>query len=208
MAYQATSKLAIKAEVRDAIKAVSADHNLFYTLSLAYGFGKRANAQVAQSPAPVQEPVVVEKELVVVVLDDNDGVLNDADKCPNTPAGVVVDESGCERKIVLKDVNFAFDSYVVGDSYKQRIQEVADFMKTNPAYKVKLSGYTDSLGSEAYNLKLSQKRADAVRDVLVNDGVEPQKISAMGYGEANPVADNATKEGRAENRRVEATFQK
>ncbi|BCX80085.1 OmpA family protein [Campylobacter sp. 19-13652] len=200
--YQITDQFALKAEVRDEIKFEHADHNLFYTLGFAFGLDKKATPVVAATP------VVVVEETVVVLDDDNDGVLNDADKCPNTPAGVVVDETGCEKKIVLKDVNFAFDSYKVSENYVQRIKEVADFMKVNPAYSVILSGYTDSVGSEAYNLKLSQKRANAVKEVLVKDGVESEKITTVGYGEANPVATNKTKEGRAENRRVEATFKK
>lgn len=188
--YQITDQFALKVEVRDEIKFEHADHNLFYTLGFAFGLDKKVTPVVA--PAPV----VVAEEVVVILDGDNDGVLNDVDKCPNTPAGVVVDEEGCEKKIVLKDVNFAFDSYKVSENYVQRIKEVADFMKVNPAYSVTLSGYTDSVGSEAYNLKLSQKRANAVKEVLVKDGVESEKITTVGYGEANPVATNKTKEGR------------
>lgn len=207
--YQITDAFALKAEVRDQIKFEHADHNLFYTLGLAFGLGKKAVSAPVSTPAPVVEPVKVMQEVAPVVLDDDkDGVLNDADLCPNTPAGVVVDEKGCEKKIVLKDVNFAFDSFEVSAGYAQRIKEVADFMQANPVYNVKLSGYTDSVGSEAYNLKLSDKRAKAVKSELVKNGVSSDKITTIGYGEANPVATNKTKEGRAENRRVEATFNK
>lgn len=206
--FQLTDRFALKAEVRDQIKFEHADHNLIYTLGFAFGLDKKEAPVVAPAPVVVV-PVVEEKVVEVVVLDDdNDGVLNDVDQCPNTPAGVVVDETGCEKKIVLKDVNFAFDSYKVSEKYAAEIKKVADFMKVNPAYSVNLAGYTDSIGSEAYNLKLSQKRANAVKDELVKDGVESDKISTVGYGESNPIATNTTREGRAENRRVEATFKK
>jgi len=142
--------------------------------------------------------------------DDNDGVPNDIDQCPNTPAGVVVDERGCEKVIVLRDldVNFAFDSYKVGPKYAAEIKKVADFMGEHPDYKVVLAGHTDSVGAEAYNQKLSEKRAKAVADVLAGYGVSEDKISTVGYGELKPIATNKTKEGRAQNRRVEATFNK
>ena len=81
-------------------------------------------------------------------------------------------------------------------------------MGENPGYRVVLSGHTDSVGAEAYNQKLSEKRANAVAKALEELGVSADKITAVGYGELKPVASNKTKEGRAENRRVEARFNK
>ena len=81
-------------------------------------------------------------------------------------------------------------------------------MAENPDYRVVLSGHTDSIGKEAYNQKLSVKRAEAVAKTLEGFGVSAEKISTVGYGETRPIADNKTKEGRAQNRRVEATFNK
>ncbi len=86
------------------------------------------------------------------------------------------------------------------------INQVADFMVKYPVYSVMLEGYTDSTGPEAYNLKLSDRRAAAVAKSLKTKGVDPKKISTVGYGESNPVASNKTKEGRAQNRRVDAVF--
>lgn len=205
--YQVTDTFALKAEARDAIKFENADHNLLYTLGFAIGLG-------AKNVAPVITPIVATAEPIVAAPvsldDDNDGVVNELDKCPNTPANVVVDETGCEKVIVLRDlgVNFAFDSYKVSPSYANEIRKVADFMAQYPNYKVVLMGHTDSLGKEAYNQKLSEKRAMAVKNALVGFGVENSRISTIGYGEMKPVATNKTKEGRAENRRVEATFNK
>ncbi|QKF60598.1 OmpA family protein [Campylobacter curvus] len=201
--YQVTDRFALKAEARDAIKFEHADHNLFYSLGFGIGLDSKAAPAVAAAPAAT----VTE---VVILDDDNDGVPNDIDKCPNTPAGVVVDETGCEKVIVLRDldVNFAFDSYKVGPSYAAEIKKVADFMGEHPEYRVVLAGHTDSVGKEAYNQKLSEKRAKAVAEVLEGYGVEKKKISTIGYGELRPIATNSTKEGRAQNRRVEATFNK
>ena len=88
---------------------------------------------------------------------------------------------------------------------KESAQKLADFMKQYPQTTTVVEGHTDSKGSDAYNQKLSERRASAVRDVLVNQyGVEASRVNAAGYGESRPVADNATDAGRAVNRRVEA----
>ncbi|MCR4942648.1 MAG: OmpA family protein [Campylobacter sp.] len=198
--YQVTDVFALKAEARDAIKFRHGDHNLFYSLGFGIGLGAKAAPVVAA--APVAAPVDLD--------DDKDGVLNDVDQCPNTPLGVVVDETGCEKVIVLRDlgVNFAFDSYKVSESYAKEIKKVADFMAENSNYTVALAGHTDSVGKEAYNQKLSEKRANAVAKTLEKFGVSADRITTVGYGETRPIADNKTKAGRAENRRVEATFKK
>lgn len=204
--YQVTDVFALKAEARDAIKFEHADHNLFYTLGFGIGIGSKATPVVATAPAVMPTTPVAPMSLD----DDNDGVLNDIDQCPNTPAGVVVDEKGCEKVIVLRDlgVNFAFDSYKVSPTYAAEIKKVAEFMNDHQEYRVVLAGHTDSVGKEAYNQKLSEKRAEAVAKTLESYGVSASKIKTIGYGETRPVADNKTKEGRAENRRVEATFKK
>lgn len=103
------------------------------------------------------------------------------------------------------DVKFDFDkSQVKQESYGD-IKALADFMKQYPQTSTVVEGHTDSVGSDAYNQGLSERRASAVRDVLVNQyGVESGRVQAVGYGESRPVADNATADGRAINRRVEA----
>ena len=81
-------------------------------------------------------------------------------------------------------------------------------MNEHSDYRVVLEGHTDSVGNDAYNQKLSEKRANAVAKALKDLGVSASKITTVGYGETKPIADNKTKEGRAENRRVEARFNK
>lgn len=103
------------------------------------------------------------------------------------------------------DVKFDFDKSVVKEGSYGDIKNLADFMQQFPQTTTVVEGHTDSIGTDAYNQGLSERRANAVRDVLVNQyGVSGSRVSAVGYGESRPVADNATAEGRAINRRVEA----
>lgn len=201
--YFITDNFALKTEVRDAITFEHANHNMFYTLGFAANFGERAPKAAPAAvvaPAPVVEPTPV-------LDDDNDGVPNDVDRCPGTPAGVVVDEYGCEKVIRLTmDVNFAFDSSKITPAYMEKIKEVANTLNDKPDYKVILEGHTDSTGAAEYNMKLSQRRADAVAKALVDLGIDKNRISTEAYGETKPIADNATKAGRAQNRRTDAKF--
>ena len=146
---------------------------------------------------------------------DGDGVSDRFDKCPNTPAGDVVDGSGCTivfPEVVVEEVTavstsfapiqFEFDSSVLKtSSYAELDALSSDLRKSGAA--VTLDGYASSEGSASYNVTLSQDRANAVKQYLVNAGVAASSISANGYGEANPVANNSTEEGRVQNRRVE-----
>jgi hypothetical protein len=89
-------------------------------------------------------------------------------------------------------------------SHKQ-LDQVANVIKTHPDMTVTIEGHTDSVGSDARNMKLSQARAEAVRAYLVKRGIDGSRLTAVGFGETRPVADNKTKAGRAANRRVEFT---
>ncbi|KAF0807050.1 outer membrane protein OprF [Alcanivorax xiamenensis] len=142
--------------------------------------------------------------------DDGDGVPNSADQCPNTPAGAKVDEVGCQLYLTedIKEtlyVEFEFDKAVVRQTSYPELEGLATRMREYPSANLVLEGHTDSTGPEGYNQKLSQQRANAVKDVLVDHfNVDTSRISVEGYGEAKPIADNSTREGRAQNRRVEA----
>lgn len=103
------------------------------------------------------------------------------------------------------DVKFDFDKTAVKEESQGDIKALADFMSQYPQTTTVVEGHTDSVGTDAYNQGLSERRANAVRDVLVNQyGLSPDRVNAAGYGESRPVADNATSDGRAINRRVEA----
>ena len=135
---------------------------------------------------------------------DRDGVADYLDQCPNTPVGSIVDAKGCPQKIVVKDLNFRHDSAALTPESQAILDTVVAGIKGNPAVKqVMVTGYTDSQGTADYNKTLSERRAKAVADYLGSRGLSGVRITSAGMGEENPVASNATKEGRAENRRVE-----
>ena len=105
------------------------------------------------------------------------------------------------------DVFFDVDSSLVRPGLYREIERIAQVMARYPSMTIMVEGFTDSTGDESYNLELSQRRADAVRDLLVTEGVNPTQIRALGFGEGRPIASNATREGRQFNRRVEIRIQ-
>ncbi|BBG65925.1 outer membrane protein A precursor [Hydrogenimonas sp.] len=136
---------------------------------------------------------------------DQDGVADYLDKCPATPKDFKVDAQGCAVGFTMH-VNFATNSAKIESKDTPYIDKLVKFMKEHPQTKVRLEGYTDSDGSAAYNLKLSAKRAEAVKKELISRGIEASRITTKAYGEENPVASNDTPEGKAQNRRVEAVL--
>ncbi|MEO5376362.1 MAG: OmpA family protein [Magnetococcus sp. DMHC-6] len=150
-------------------------------------------AAVVEAKAPVQDPD-----------SDLDGVVDSKDKCPGTPRGAPVNADGCW---VINNVLFDFDRSAVKADYKPGLDVVSDVMKKNPDLKMQLNGHTDIIGKEVYNNKLSVRRSKRVMEYMVKKGLEAGRFEVQGFGYKNPVADNATKEGRALNRRVELTPQ-
>ncbi len=141
---------------------------------------------------------------------DGDGVNDALDKCPGTPKGKKVDEKGCEilfdevrSTLVLKGVNFEFNSADLTPNSRTILDSVAASLREWKEIRVEVAGHTDSIGSDGYNKTLSQRRAESVRKYLVSKGVDGSRLTAKGYGESKPIADNGTDAGRAENRRVE-----
>lgn len=132
---------------------------------------------------------------------DGDGVCDDVDQCPNTPAGVQVDERGCW--VVAYDAFFDFDKAVVKKEYYPNIEAAANVLKANPDLYVTFEGNTDWIGSEEYNYGLGLRRAKAVEKVMIQFGVQPGRMQVKSWGETKPIATNDTAEGRAKNRRVD-----
>ncbi len=157
---------------------------------------------IKEVPAPVVEPVNVD--------DDGDGVINERDKCPNTPRGARVDGNGCvvEQTLVMRDITFEFNSARLTANAQRLMENVVAFLRNDPTARIAISGHTDNKGSDAYNLKLSRSRANEVRDYLVGYGIEASRLQAAGYGESRPVASNDSESGRELNRRVEFKIQK
>lgn len=142
---------------------------------------------------------------------DGDGVPDYRDKCPGTPAGVKVDADGCGivdrivQEILGSDVTFGFDKATLSAQGKATLDRIASeiISQDNFVKDVKVIGHTDSIGSAAYNQKLSERRANAVATYLLSKGVPASKLTQEGLGETKPIDTNATKAGRAKNRRVE-----
>ncbi len=137
--------------------------------------------------------------------DDGDGVNNCIDKCPDTIKGLSVDADGCPiADIVTLKINFDFDKSDIKPQYHQELADFASYMRQQQSFTVvEIAGHTDSVGTDAYNQKLSERRAKAVRDYLVKElGMDDKLFSAVGYGESKPIATNDTDAGRAENRRI------
>jgi outer membrane protein OmpA-like peptidoglycan-associated protein len=146
---------------------------------------------------------------------DGDGVLECptvVDKCPDQPAPDTAD--GCpqkyklvvvtESKIEIKQtVYFATNKSVIKRVSFPLLNEVAQALQDNPTIEVRIEGHTDSRGSDKHNLKLSDDRANSVREYLIGQGVDGGRMTSKGFGEDVPIADNRTKDGRAQNRRVE-----
>lgn len=134
---------------------------------------------------------------------DADGVLEPQDKCPNTPIGVSVDTDGCPSKLTLQ-INFGLDSDNIGPEYDGEISKAAECINSFPGNRVYIDGHTDSLGPARYNQQLSERRATAVKNRLVEKfNIPASRMTARGFGESTPVAENATQEGQFQNRRVE-----
>ncbi len=188
-----------------------------------------APAPVAAAPAPAPKPVDGD--------DDRDGVANSKDKCPATPAGQKVNADGCEldsdgdgivdskdkcpsvfaqtadgcppvAPLTLDGVNFDNDMATLRSDASAILDQAVESLKAWGDVKVEVAGHTDSRSSDAYNMTLSQNRANAVRDYLISKGIAAERLTAKGYGESQPVADNETEEGRFKNRRVELIPQK
>lgn len=174
---------------------------------------------------------------------DGDGVVDGLDKCPGTPAGRKVNADGCEidtdgdglvdgvdkcptvyaktadgcpppppaaepKKLILEGVNFDNDKATLLPEAMATLDQAAATLKEWGNVKVEVAGHTDSKASDGYNMSLSQRRAEAVREYLISKGVAADRLTAKGYGESSPIADNETEKGRYMNRRVELIPQK
>ena len=144
---------------------------------------------------------------------DGDGVLDSLDKCPDTPKGIKVDKDGCpiplkEKVTITLLIEFDFDDDEVKSLYQTDIEEVANLLKAYPKTNAELEGHTDSIGSEEYNMDLSKRRAESVKNYIAETfEIDTARISTVDYGESQPVASNDTAEGRQINRRVVANIE-
>jgi OmpA-OmpF porin, OOP family len=180
---------------------LQSDDTLFDTLAqvgVAFGWGPARPAPAAAEPPPPPPPPPAPEKCVD---SDGDGVCDEADKCPGTPAGTTVDQYGCPCAQELK-VLFDFDSAELRPESITELERVVKFMNDVSIATVLVEGHTDSVGTEAYNQALSDRRAKSVFDYLTSRGVDPARMKSIGHGELKPIAPNDTAEGRQLNRRV------
>ena len=131
---------------------------------------------------------------------DKDGVLDPLDKCPQTPQTADVDEKGCWA---TPDILFDFDSTEIKPQYHSALEVIVAVLKKNPSIKIEIQGHTDNTGPESYNQMLSEKRALAVKEYMVNTGIESERLKTVGFGATQNVASNENDAGRSLNRRID-----
>ena len=212
--YRINDALSLRGEAR-AIH--NFDNNWWEGMALA-GLEVVLGGHLAPTVAvpPMKEPLVYTAPVVVVESDldsDGDGVPDSIDACPGTPMNVVVDERGCPVPVDITDelkmelrVFFDNDKSTIKNQYKPEIAKVAEKMREYPNSTARVEGHASKTGPSArYNQRLSEARAVAVKSMLTNEfGIAPNRVSTVGYGYDQPIADNNTEEGRAMNRRVYA----
>ena len=232
--YNVSDGISIRGDLREFHGIDESTFDTMVSLGVSWAFTRTVSApQPARAPEPTPAPMDSDNDGVPdnrdqcpntpagVQVDsqgcpldsDGDGVPDHRDQCPDTTAGATVDETGCEgvtetiETIELR-VQFPTNSSIIDATYDNEIRQVADFMEENPETSVEIAGHSDSIGEAEYNRLLSQRRAEAVSNRLTSVlGVDPGRVSAVGYGEAEPIASNDTPAGRTQNRRVEARIQ-
>ncbi|MEE2024119.1 MULTISPECIES: OmpA family protein [Alkalimonas] len=173
---------------------------------VSYYFGSAAAAAPTPAPAPTPtQPAVVDS--------DGDGVPDHLDQCPNTPRGHKVDERGCTvytevaQRVGSAEIRvlFPFDSAEVSREQRADVARLADYLKRYPTATVEIEGHASRIGAADYNQRLSERRAKAVADLLVNThGIEASRITTKGYGFSRPRMEGATREAHRANQRIEA----
>ena len=190
--------------------------DFFLGFSIASRFGAPAAAPAPVAPAPVA-PAAPDCSKTIV-----NGVNLCDNKCPNLPEGTIVGPDGCPQKVVidLRGVNFKYDRPKKGETDIAKslaeptadslsvLNQAVDTLQRYPQVHVTVAGYTDSKGTEEYNQKLSERRAEIVYKYLTSHGIDASRLEGpIGHGESDPIGDNATDAGRAQNRRTELQVQ-
>lgn len=224
--------IAIKGDIRHLVATQNSQNDIMYTLGLALPLGRKNYETIAATIPIVNEEST--STTIIEGDDDNDGILNSKDLCSNTKIGMKVDENGCEIKdddkdgilnkfdkcpntsvgvkvnkdgcVNIIDLSIKFDnnSSEIKNQYQKNLESFANMLKQNKSLTTVIEAYTDSKGSESYNQILSDKRANAVMNVLKSSNIDSSRLRAIGYGESQPIATNDTEEGKAINRRVTA----
>jgi len=210
LTYEVSDNFMLRSDVRyrynDNQSRVQRGTTDFDDLTVNVGFVIPFGAKptyVAQVETPIVERSVIAEPDCSTLDDDHDGVNNCIDRCLRTPEGSTVDSSGCPVKLILKGQHFNYDSAELTLNARELLDGVAASLANFPQKNdIEVQGHTSSEGSNAYNMRLSERRAASVVEYLRAKGVT-NNLRATGYGEDHPIADNSTEAGKSENRRVE-----
>ena len=203
--------ISVKGDVRHLITTQN-QNDIMYTLGLAMPLGKKdvddikAKVPIVQKEEKKEIKAKIEEKPEVLPVnedDDEDGVNNKFDKCPNTTKGVKVNTDGCVETINL-NINFDNNSADIKNTYNDKLNSFAKIMQENKNLTAVIEAHTDSKGTDSYNQNLSQKRASSVVNALKAYNIDSSRLKAIGYGESQPIATNDNEEGKAQNRRVTA----
>lgn len=199
-------RLSLRTEVLGRYQDASENslYDLIVNAGFSFALGSKPTPVAAAAPvaAPVVAPPPPPPPPPAPPADeDGDGVPDTADQCPNTPKGERVGAQGCTCDVV-RQVHFKTNSAELTADDKKMLDELAATLTKLKFVSGTVIGHTDSTGADAYNQKLSERRAKAVADYLEAKGIGGGRLAVSGVGESQPVGDNKTKEGRAENRRV------
>lgn len=217
--YFLNRNLALRGDARYILDYTGSDlnHSMLYTAGLTLQLGLDdeqpvlapvAAAPVVQAEVCPQGPAGCADKDWCTKDTDADGVQDCLDKCPDTPRGIAVEPTGCppaadQGAIIFRNILFDFGKADVKAESYPVLDQVVEYLMANPGIRMEIQGHTDSRGTAEFNLKLSEKRADAVRAYLVGKGVPAEQLDTRGLGLTKPVAPNDTDENRARNRRVE-----
>lgn len=194
-----TPENATKMVVQSYVRVVGDELEFGDSVSIAYNNWEWEDILSAYTPVTVEEtPVAV---AVVEADSDGDGVPDIRDQCPDTPKGVNANERGCWE---YSGLLFGLNDASIKPSYYSELNDAKRIFDLNPGLKIEVEGHTCNLGRSEYNKVLSEKRAKAVADYLVQEvGIDSGSVTWVGYGEDKPAYSNETEEGRAKNRRVQ-----
>jgi outer membrane protein OmpA-like peptidoglycan-associated protein len=184
------SRLAAERAARDTAAAEAARAAALVQQQAAQEESERARKQAAEAERARQQAEAEKAELRKRLLDQLNSILQTRDSA----RGLIVN---------MSDVLFDFGKYTLKPGAREKLAKISGIVLAHPGLNLQVEGHTDSVGSDEYNQVLSQQRASAVRDFLVEQGVAAASVSARGFGKTQPVATNDTPEGRQRNRRVE-----
>jgi len=185
--------LNIEGKILQTFGADNQDNEVIVTVGITIPIGTLFKGDVVNNECPVK---------ISGADEDRDGVNDAVDQCPNTPCYFTVDEFGCPIRATLK-IHFDVDKATIRPYSMSKVENFASFLVANKGSNVLIEGHTDSDADDAHNMMLSNKRANAVMDKLIELGVSANRLRAEGKGESMPVASNATTSGKSLNRRIE-----